>query len=345
MGLYHLGHVQGLMETDSLPHIVSGCSAGSVIGAVLCTRTNEELARDLQPDVIGPKMKCFERSWPDRIKSVWKTGNLFSGEEWQKMIRWFVCEDMTFEEAFRKTGRILCISLSPTSKKTPPILLNYVSAPHVTIGSAVIASAAVPGFVSPQHLRVKQADGTVAIAGPETYFDGSIRHDIPTGGLSEMLNCQFFVACQANPHIVPFFFNPKGGVGKPNRWMSGEDDKAWRGGFLLSAMEMYLKGSMKSKFTFLRDLDAAVGFTGTMMTQSFEGSTTIVPEVQLRDFFVLFTDPTIDQLIRYKQIGKIAAYQHAASKSRIGIEVLLTDLPCTMDLFSHFFSSSIYLLQ
>lgn len=214
MGLYHIGHLRGLMETDCLPHIVSGCSAGSVIGAVLCTRTNEELARDLQPQAIGPKMKCFERSWPDRFVSVWKTGNLFSGDEWQEMIRWFTCGDMTFEEAYNKTGRILCIALAATKKRTPPVLLNYISAPHVTIGSAVVASAAVPGFVSPQHLKVKDVDGTVRIAGPETYFDGSIRHDIPTAGLSEMLNCQFFVACQCNPHIVPFFFNPKGGVGR-----------------------------------------------------------------------------------------------------------------------------------
>ena len=26
----------------------------------------------------------------------------------------------------------------------------------------------------------------------------------------EMLNCQFFVAAQTNPHIVPFFFNEQG---------------------------------------------------------------------------------------------------------------------------------------
>jgi hypothetical protein len=90
MGLYHVGHLRGLMETDCLPNIVSGCSAGSVIGAILCTRNNEELARDLDPEVMGPKMKCFERSWPERIVSVWKTGNLFSGEDWQLMIQWYV---------------------------------------------------------------------------------------------------------------------------------------------------------------------------------------------------------------------------------------------------------------
>jgi hypothetical protein len=219
---------------------------------------------------------------------------------------------MTFEEAYQKTGRILCIALAATAKKTPPVLINYISAPNVTIASAVIASAAVPGFVSPQKLQIKDPDGTVRSAGPETYYDGSIRHDIPTAGLSEMLNCHFFVACQCNPHIVPFFFNAKGGVGRPSRWSGGEQETSWRGGFLLAALEMYLKNDMRAKFVFLRDLDAAVSFTGTMMTQSFEGSTTIVPQVELRDFFVLFSDPSVNRLYHYLKVGSVAAYQHAA---------------------------------
>lgn len=312
MGLYHLGHLKGLMETDCLPEIVSGCSAGSVIGAILCTRTNEELLRDLDPQVVGPRLRCFDRTWLEMFRSMWKTGNLFDGDDWLQMIKWFTLGDMTFEEAYHKTGRILCIALAATAKKTPPILVNYISAPNVTIASAVVASAAVPGFVSPQKLQVKDPDGTIRSAGPETYYDGSIRHDIPTDGLSEMLNCHFFVACQCNPHIVPFFFNPKGGVGRPTRWSGGEKEMSWRGGFLLAALEMYLKNDMRAKFVFLRDLDAAVSFTGTMMTQSFEGTTTIVPQVELRDFFTLFSDPSVDRLYHYLQVGSVTAYQHAA---------------------------------
>jgi predicted acylesterase/phospholipase RssA len=312
MGLYHFGHLQGLIETDCLPNIVSGCSAGSVIGAVVCTRTNDELLQDLDPQVIGPKMKCFDRGWVECIRSLWNTGNLFDEKDWQQMIRWFTCGDMTFEEAYHKTGRIFCIALSATTKKTPPILLNHISAPNVTLASAVVASAAVPGFVKPQGLKIKDADGTIRSAGPERYFDGSIRHDIPTAGLSEMLNCQFFVAAQCNPHIVPFFFDPKGGVGRPSRWSGRDKESSWRGGFLLSALEMYLKNDMKAKMVFLRDLDAAVSFTGTMLTQSFEGSTTIVPRVRFRDFFTLFSDPTVESLYHYNHAGSIAAYQHAA---------------------------------
>jgi hypothetical protein len=66
-------------------------------------------------------------------------------------------------------------------------------------------------------------------------------------------------------------------------------EDSWRGGFLLVALEKYLKFDMKSKMKFLRDMEAGDGFTSTMMTQEFEGSTTMVPQVRLSDFFKLFS--------------------------------------------------------
>lgn len=38
----------------------------------------------------------------------------------------FCCGDLTFEEAYQKTGRILNITLSVTTKKAPPVLVNYI---------------------------------------------------------------------------------------------------------------------------------------------------------------------------------------------------------------------------
>ena len=96
------------------------------------------------------------------------------------------------------------------------------------------------------------------------------------------------MAAQANPHIVPFFFESKGEVGRPSRWSSGMRDDSWRGGFLLSALEIYLKNDMRSKFHFLNNVDVAVGFTSTMMTQaSYSGTTTIVPDTCLKDYFLV----------------------------------------------------------
>lgn len=56
MGNYHFGAVRALLETGLLPHIISGTSAGSVIGAMLCTRTDEELMKELTPEILAPRM-------------------------------------------------------------------------------------------------------------------------------------------------------------------------------------------------------------------------------------------------------------------------------------------------
>jgi hypothetical protein len=103
---------------------------------------------------------------------------------------------------------------------------------------------------------------------------------------------------------------------------------------------MYLKNDMKAKFVFLNDLEAAVGFTSTLMTQEYEGSTTIVPEVSFFDYFKvesiflrtpshhqimspltrlhhfssakLFSNPTLRDLEIYLQRGSAAVYPHCA---------------------------------
>jgi len=182
----------------------------------------------------------------------------------------FTCGELTFAEAYRKTGRIFCVTLSSTTKKAPPVLLNYLTAPDVTIASAVIASAAVPGFVQPVRLQyskcsihsngqgpnarvqplchllyrgktvhlkhsniiicpfgsTEDSKGVVKSQAGETYFDGSIEQDIPVAGLAEMFNCQFFIACQCNPHVVPFFFNRfvamNGWIDRCLRWRPAE---------------------------------------------------------------------------------------------------------------------------
>jgi len=313
MGAYHFGHIRGLLEAGVLPNIISGTSAGSVVAAVICTRTDEELVRDMRPEVMSSKLVCFSRPWGERIASFAKHGHFFDFEEWLELIKWFTMGDMTFEEAYRKTGRLFCITVSATTKKAPPVLLNHLSAPNVTLASAIVASAAVPGFIPPVKLQYKMPSGKVCESlRDQTYFDGSIDSDIPVSGLAEMLNCQFFVAAQANPHIVPFFFNPKGGVGRPSRWSSGAHEHSWRGGFLLAMLEMYLKNDMKAKFRFLHDMEAAVGFTSTLLCQEFHGSTTLVPPVKFVDFTKLFSNLSVDDMHRVFQGGSIAAYEHVA---------------------------------
>ncbi|GMH86200.1 hypothetical protein TrVE_jg12350 [Triparma verrucosa] len=318
MGTYHFGVVKALYDEGILPHILSGTSAGAVVGAFIGTRTDAEIERDLNVETLELKLRSFGKGWVDLATNLLNHGTLFENDYWMQQIDFFSSGDLTFEEAYKKTGRILCITLSATTKKAPPVLLNYVTSPHITIASAVCASAAVPGFVKAMRLQIKGEDGVVRIQDEnkdQLYYDGSIEQDIPTNGLAEMFNCQFFLAAQANPHIVPFFYNNKGDVGRPSRWSIGHREDSWRGGFLLSALELYLKIDMKAKFQFLADLEAAVGFTGTLMTQNNwgndknEGLTTMVPQVAFQDYFKLISDPKKKDLERYLQGGQVAAWE------------------------------------
>jgi TAG lipase/steryl ester hydrolase/phospholipase A2/LPA acyltransferase len=46
----HIGVVKTLFENKLLPRIVSGSSCGSIIAAILCTRTDEEIPSMIQFD-------------------------------------------------------------------------------------------------------------------------------------------------------------------------------------------------------------------------------------------------------------------------------------------------------
>lgn len=50
--------------------------------------------------------------------------------QWEKYVRERL-GDITFKEAYEKTGRILNISVASTKRFEVPTLLNYITAPNV----------------------------------------------------------------------------------------------------------------------------------------------------------------------------------------------------------------------
>ena len=114
--------------------------------------------------------------------------------------------DFTFQEAFDRTGRILNIVVTPLHKGDPPRLLNYLTAPHVLVWSAAVASSSLPGVFEANRLVVKEADGWERYeSGARVAFsDGSMEADLPMQQLSEMFNVNHFIISQANPHAVLF---------------------------------------------------------------------------------------------------------------------------------------------
>ena len=67
--------------------------------------------------------------------------------------------EYTFQEAYDRTGRIINITAAPTNNYDPPRLLNYLTAPHVCVWSAALASCAIPGMFDAVPLIVREPNG------------------------------------------------------------------------------------------------------------------------------------------------------------------------------------------
>lgn len=108
--------------------------------------------------------------------------------------------DITFLEAYRKTGKVLNITVSSPTMYEMPTLLNYMTAPNVLIWSAVVTSCAVPTFFRPCTLFSKSSDGDIVpwitSHEDEIWIDGSVENDIPQERLAEMFNITNFIVSQ-----------------------------------------------------------------------------------------------------------------------------------------------------
>ncbi len=50
-GYYHFGVIKALLDQNRLPRVIAGTSAGSLIAAFVCVRTDEELKAGITADL------------------------------------------------------------------------------------------------------------------------------------------------------------------------------------------------------------------------------------------------------------------------------------------------------
>ncbi|KWU42516.1 patatin-domain-containing protein [Rhodotorula sp. JG-1b] len=304
-GYYHFGVVRALLDQNLLPRVITGTSAGAIVGAICCTRTDAELRELLKPSLADRITACSEpfTVW---AKRAWRTGARFDTVEWARKASFFTMGSMTFKEAYERTGRIFNVSVIPYDTHSPTKLLNYITAPDIVIYTAVIASAAVPWIINPVVLLRKNKDGTLSAAEFQgRHKDGSLRVDIPLHALHLLYNVNFSIVSQVNPHVHLFNYAPRGSPGRP---VSHRKGRGWRGGFWLSAAEQYWKIEMLKWFRVIRDLELLPEFGGqnwsAVFLQKFEGSVTIWPKSRLKDWTRLLTDPDRDELARMIRVGQ-----------------------------------------
>jgi predicted acylesterase/phospholipase RssA len=306
---YHFGVAKALMDAELLPEVITGTSGGALVAALLCTRTDEELKKLLVPALAHRITACHEGilTWSKRW---WKTGARFDSVDWAKKCAWMTYGSLTFKEAYERTGRILNVSCVPSDPHSPTILANYITAPDCVVWSAVLASAAVPGILNPVVLMKKDRDGSLSpYSFGHKWKDGSLRTDIPLKALNLHFNVRFSIVSQVNPHINIFFFSSRGSVGRPVTHRRG---RGWRGGFLGSALEQYLKLDLTKWLKVLRHLELLPRPLGQdwseLWLQRFSGTITIWPKSIPSDFVHILSDPTPQRLARMIHVGQQSAF-------------------------------------
>lgn len=83
--LDHFGVVKAFLDAGLLPRVITGTSAGGLIAALTCTRTDEELKQLLRPELAHKITACSEpfKVWFDRFL---KTGARFDSVEWASKV-------------------------------------------------------------------------------------------------------------------------------------------------------------------------------------------------------------------------------------------------------------------
>lgn len=318
-GVSHIGVLIALLENNLLPRIISGSSSGSIIASILCCHTNEEILELLtgiaerqfsifgktDADANSSKLKVFL----ERISHFLKFGTFFDISGLQETMYNFV-GDLTFREAYNRTGKILNITVSPASMHEQTRLLNYLTAPHCLIWSAVCASCSLPG-IFPSNTIYEKNPRTNDIHewnndDTSKYVDGSVDGDLPITRLSEMFNVDHIIAVQVNPHVSPVL---KVAVGSVGGQLDSEFKNTLRGvmndcyDFVTSEMIHYLQVMHEMNLYKNLTLKAVL-----ILSQKYSGDITILPELNIRDFFKIFQNPTPQFLLDFILKGSRALW-------------------------------------
>lgn len=295
LGMNHIGVVKALFEADALPNIISGASAGSIVCAVLCTRTDEEILESLDEFCQG-ELDVFEKEGEDhsifaKVTRFFTQGAVYDIENLTRVMK-NLLGTLTFREAYNRTGRILNIGVSSAGLYETPRLLNYIICPNVMIWSAVAASCSVPLVFSSADLQAKDPKTNEIsrwTAESTKLIDGSVDNDLPMTRLAEMWNVNHFIVSQVNPHVVPFLAREEDAAASASSsFLSAGAD--W-----VHALANLAKGEALHRMHVLAEL----GFCPTTMTklrsvlgQRYSGDVTILPEISYTQFPNILSNPT-----------------------------------------------------
>ena len=296
LGLFHVGVVKALFRENVLPVVLSGSSAGSVVAATVGTRRPDDLESLLDPE------SAYYHFWRMlNLKQMWRRRALMDQTQLRRAIAKNV-KDMCFDEAYKLSGRIVNITVSPAGANQPPRLLNYLTFPYLYLREAVLASCAVPIVFPPVLLMTRDEVGERTPWMPLLRWnDGSLKSDLPMLRLRRLHNVNHFIVSQTNPHVLPFVSRREPGA-------SG----------LAHGAKIYASATVRSQASGLLKLARSVlpipsiGQTidtaTSILDQDYRGNINIFPEVSLWRYANVTTNPKLADVQRFMLEGERAAW-------------------------------------
>ncbi|MCR9286470.1 MAG: DUF3336 domain-containing protein [Bacteroidetes bacterium] len=204
LGNFHAGVLKVLAQYHLLPDVISGSSAGSIFAAFAGTYTDEELVAHLENEVL---LKELEQE-ASIFKNIADKRSSLSIRDLESLVNNLI-PNLTFQEAYERTGRKINISIAPHGSQQKSRLLNSVASPNVLIRSALMASCAIPGIFPPATLFAKNKDGKIQAYLPSRkWIDGSTSNDLPSKRLARLYGVNHFIVSLTNPIVLPFIKDP-----------------------------------------------------------------------------------------------------------------------------------------
>lgn len=331
-GMNHIGVVKSLFDAQLLPRIISGASAGSIVCAVLCSKTDAEI-----PDVVDAfcygDLAVFEPEGQEtslltKAFRFLTKGAMFDISNLTRVMR-SILGDMTFQESYNRTRRILNISVSTASLYELPRLLNYITAPNVMIWSAVAASCSVPFIFSAAPLLAK--DPRTGQQGPwnqspQRWVDGSVDNDLPMTRLAEMFNVNHFIVSQVNPHVVPFLEKAEEDIAAEAQ--SSSPGRTAGPGWMHTLTNL-AKSEALHRMQVLAEMGVmpnALSKVRSVLGQRYSGDITIFPRLSYVNFPLVLTNPTTDFMLQAMLSGEKATWPKLTEiRNHCAIELALDD--------------------
>jgi predicted acylesterase/phospholipase RssA len=292
LGMFHLGVIKALFEQGVLPRVISGSSAGAIIAAMVGTRTDDQLGEIFDAESLD--LQAFRRV---NLRSVVENGGLMSPDQLEACIAKNIGGE-TFTEAFERTRRIVGVTVSAAEKHQQGRLLNYLTAPNVLVGSAVLASCAVPGVFPPVQLTARDFGGeTVPYMPSKTWIDGTVYSDLPMLRLARLHNVNHYIVSQTNPHVVPFM----------------RDELRHRRGILPLIRELVISGIRGTLKLAQAHLDESptrrvADQLNAIIAQRYSGDINIVPTHTPRQLVRMFSNLDSRELARFIREGERATW-------------------------------------